>query len=78
MKDWVNSMKSGGEFQISRATPISFVIVPIWNLFDDEDVQAYAQNYFLKKYSDRGIYDYLGILRGNKDAKSVEEIVNGD
>lgn len=78
MKDWVNSMKSGGEFQISRATPISFVIVPIWNLFDDEDVQAYAQNYFLKKYADRGIYDYLGILRGNKDAKSVEEIVNGD
>ena len=78
MKDWVNSMKSGGNFQISRATPISFVVVPIWSLFDDEDVQAYAQNYFLKKYADRGIYNYLGIMRGNKDAKSVEEIVNGE
>ena len=78
MKDWVNSMKSGGEFQISRATPISFVVVPIWNLFDDEDVQAYAQKYFLKKYADRGIYDYLGIMRGNDDAKSVEVIVNGE
>ena len=78
MKDWVNSMKSGGNFQISRATPISFVVVPIWNLFDDEDVQAYAQNYFLKKYADRGIKDYLGIMKGDAKAKSVEQIVNGD
>ena len=55
----------------------SFVIEPIWTLFDDPAIQEYAQNYFVKKYEDRGIKGYLGIGLGLVEA-TADDLLNAD
>ncbi len=66
LKDWVNSLYSASDNKpnLSMAAPLSFVMEPIWTLFSDPAIQEYAQNYFLKKYEDRGLKGYLGIGLG--------------
>lgn len=77
LKDWVASMYSGQDDtpNQSEAAPISYVITPIWTLFNDPVVQEYAQNYFLQKYADRGIFGYFGIMNGTYEATG-QDILN--
>ena len=77
LTDWVASMytKDGNKPLMSEAAPISFVVDPIWTLFDDPDIQKYAQDYFINKYTDRGIKGYLGIGLGNYKP-SGEDLLN--
>ena len=64
---WISSMYSdNGSVDGSMAAPISFIITPLWNLFWDKDMQKIAQDWFMKKYKDRGIEDYFGIMNGEK------------
>lgn len=64
---WISSMYSdNGSVNGSMAAPISFIITPLWNLFWDKDMQKVAQDWFMKKYKDRGIEDYFGIMNGEK------------
>jgi hypothetical protein len=74
LKNWVNSMKTmaDGNPEPTKVSPIRFNITPIWSLFNDDDVQKYAQNYFLQKYADRGIYSYFKIMKGEKRADGSE------
>ncbi|MCR4603940.1 MAG: BACON domain-containing protein [Prevotella sp.] len=68
LKDWVNSMYSPSDhdkMDQSLAEPLSFIITPVWLLFNETDIQEYAQNYFMEKYADRGIYTYMGIANGS-------------
>ena len=67
LKAWVESMYSNNSPDMSKAAPLSFSCVPVWTLFFDYDTQEYAQNWFMKRYEDRGIYDYLGIMKGEKE-----------
>lgn len=67
LKEWVASMYTQGDHAQplqSEAAPTAFIITPIWTLFYDNDMQQYAQNYFIEKYADRGIKTYLGIANG--------------
>ena len=72
MSHWWQSMKAddGG----SHAEPISYTVVPIWTLFSEPEITEYVRNWFLNKYRDRGIYDYLDIIEGNPNAKTAEDI----
>lgn len=74
LKNWVNSMKTmaDGNPEPTKVSPIRFNITPIWSLFNDDDVQKYAQDYFLQKYADRGIYSYFKIMKGEKRADGSE------
>lgn len=75
LKDWVNSMYSPteeGKTTMSEAAPLSFHITPIWNLFSNAAMQEYAQNYFINKYANRGIKDYLGIMDGTYEITPEE------
>ena len=79
LKEWVNSMYTTSDKKPdqSMAAPLSFVIEPIWTLFDDPAIQEYAQNYFIKKYEDRGIKGYLGIGLGLVEA-TADDLLNAD
>lgn len=74
LKGWVNSMYTSGTDHpdLSKAAPLSYVLTPIWTLFADDEVQTYAQEYFLEKYKDRGIYEYFGLMRGDQEALDVD------
>ena len=78
MKNWISSMysPSGADPQLSEAAPISYTITPIWTLFRDPDVQKYVQDYFMKKYADRGINAYFGIMNGTVAPPSFSELVD--
>ena len=78
LKGWVDSMYTSGSNNpnLSEAAPLSYVLTPIWTLFADDEVQDYAQNYFLEKYKDRGIYEYFGLMRGDKEVLDVDEHFN--
>lgn len=67
MRDWIASMYSPtfDSPNQSQAAPISYIVCPIWTLFSDPQVQQYAQEYFMKKYANRGIYSYFGIINGD-------------
>ena len=69
LKAWVDSMYSPTDSSplMSEAAPLSWICTPIWTLFFDYDMQTYAQNWFLQRYADRGIYEYLGIMKGEKE-----------
>ena len=72
---WIGTMYSdNGSVDGSRAAPISFVITPLWNLFWDKDMQRVAQDWFMKKYKDRGIEEYFGIMNGAKT--TPEDIIH--
>ena len=75
LKGWVNSMYTSGSNNpnLTAAAPLSYVITPIWTLFADDEVQEYAQEYFLEKYKDRGIYEYFGLMRGDTEVLDVDE-----
>ena len=76
LKNWVNSMFTTSDNKpiMSQAAPLSFVIECIWTLFDDPVLQEYAQNYFIKKYEDRGIKGYLGIATGLVKAPTADQL----
>jgi hypothetical protein len=59
----------------SMASPLSFIVEPIWTLFDEPAIQEYAQNYFIKKYEDRGIKGYLRIGLG-LDTATADDLLN--
>ena len=74
LSGWLDSMASTDENE-SRANPITYDVVPIWTLFTEPDINAYVRQWFLDKYTERGILDYLDILDGKPDAKTAEEIL---
>lgn len=74
LSGWLESMASTDENE-SRANPITYDVVPIWTLFTEPDINAYVRQWFLDKYTERGILDYLNIMDGKPDAKTVEEIL---
>ena len=78
MKNWISSMYSttGDDPKLSEAAPISYTITPIWTLFRDADVQQYVQNYFLRKYANRGINAYFGIMNGNVTPPSFGDLID--
>ena len=80
LNKWVNSMYTTSDKKpiMSQAAPMSFVIEPIWTLFSDEAIQKYAQDYFIKKYEDRGIKGYLGIATGQVTNLTAEDLFNPD
>jgi len=81
MKDWIASMWSpaGNSPDQSKAAPISYTIVPIWNVFEDAFIQQYAQDYFMKKYADRNIESYFGLMKGTYKASTDDILdVNSD
>ena len=79
MDSWIKSMwtttdgTSTGTPQISEAAPISYSVTPIWMLFSYPEIQEYAQQYFMEKYKDRGIYGYFGIMKGEREGGQAEE-----
>ena len=77
MKDWIASMWSpaGNSPDQSKAAPISYTIVPIWNVFEDAFIQQYVQDYFMKKYADRNIQSYFGLMKGAYKA-STDDILD--
>ena len=74
LSGWLDSMASNDENQ-SRANPITYDVVPIWTLFTEPDINSYVREWFLNKYKERGILDYLNIAEGKPDAKTAEEIL---
>ena len=76
LKEWIASMysPSGDQPNKSQAAPIRYVITPIWMLFRDPVVQQYAQEYFMEKYADRGIYGYFGIMNGTLNPGATETL----
>ena len=68
LKEWMDSLEGNGEGEekrISQAAPISFTITPIWQLFDDSEVQEFAENYFREKYKDQHFDEYLKMINGD-------------
>lgn len=45
-------------------------------LFSYPEIQEYAQQYFMEKYKDRGIYGYFGIMKGEREGGQAEEASN--
>lgn len=74
LSGWLDSMASTDETE-SRANPITYDVVPIWTLFTEPDISAYVRQWFLDKYTERGILDYLDIMDGKPDAKTAEDIL---
>ena len=72
IRAWIETMYSD-DGQISMASPMSFVITPIWNIFWDDETQLVAKEWFLNEYKDRGILDYFGIMNGEEI--SPEDII---
>lgn len=78
LRDWMNSLEGNGEGEeqrISQAAPISFIITPIWQLFDDSEVQEFAENYFREKYKDQHFDEYLKMINGDPSV-SVSNLLN--
>lgn len=78
LRDWMESLDGNGkgeEQRISQAAPISFIITPIWQLFDDSEVQEFAENYFIEKYKDQHFEEYLDMINGNPSI-SVSNLLN--
>jgi hypothetical protein len=74
-------MYTAGEDKLdqSKAEPMSFRITPIWTLFNETDIQQYAQEYFMKKYESRGIKEYFGVANGEPNPgaeKLIRELAN--
>ena len=80
LRNWVNSMYTVSDKKpiMSEAAPLSFVVECIWTLFDDPAIQEYAQNYFIKKYQDRGIKAYLGMATGQLKNVTADDLFNAD
>lgn len=80
LRNWVNSMYTVSDNKpiMSQAAPLSFVVEPIWTLFNESAIQEYAQNYFIKKYEDRGIKGYLGIATGLVTNLTADDLLNAD
>lgn len=73
MSHWWQSMKAddGG----SHAEPISYSVVPIWTIFTEPEIADYVRKWFLNKYQDRGIYEYLDIIDEKPNAKTAVDIL---
>ena len=74
MSHWWQSMKAddGG----SHAEPISYTVVPIWTIFTEPEISEYVRTWFLNKYQDRGIYEYLDIIEEKQNAKTAADILS--
>jgi hypothetical protein len=79
LRNWVNSMYTTDDRKpiMSKAAPMSFYLEPIWTLFDDPAIQKYAQDYFIKKYEDRGIKGYLSIALNLANA-TADDLFDAD
>lgn len=68
LNTWVDSFGKFDEKtnEPKAAAPILFNITPLWTLFSfDVNMQEIVENYFLKKYADKGIDSWNRILDGN-------------
>lgn len=74
MSHWWQSMKAddGG----SHAEPISYTVVPIWTIFTEPEIADYVRKWFLDKYQDRGIYEYLDIIEEKPNPKTAVDILS--
>lgn len=81
LRNWVSSMESpNGQVSLegqSQAAPISFIIQPIWELFDEPEIHDYAKNYFMEKYADRGIGGWLELMDGGVNP-GADELLDSD
>ena len=81
MMNWITSMKSpDGKVSLSgqsQAVPISFIVQPVWQLFNEGEILDYARNYFLTKYSERGINAWMDIISGGVRA-NADALLNAD
>ena len=74
LSHWWQSMKAdNGE---SHAEPISYTVVPIWTLFSEPEIADYVRKWFLAKYQDRGIYEYLDIMEEKPGAKTATDMLS--
>ena len=66
--NWVSSMESPeGNVPVreqSKAAPITFIIQPIWQLFNEPEIASYVKDYFMKKYKNRGIEAWEKLVTG--------------
>ena len=66
--NWVSSMESPeGNVPVreqSKALPITFIIQPIWQLFNEPEIASYVKNYFMEKYKHRGIEGWEKLVTG--------------
>ena len=66
--DWIGSMESPeGDVPVneqSKASPITFIIQPIWQIFNEPDIHSYVKEYFMKKYKNRGIEAWEKLVTG--------------
>jgi hypothetical protein len=80
LQDWIASMWSptGDSPNQSEAAPISYTLAPVWEVFSDENdvVSKYAEDFFMKKYADRNIEAYRGMMKGEYNY-TAEELING-
>lgn len=81
--NWISSMESPDGIVDkkgqSKAQPITFIIQPIWQLFDEPDIHAYVKDYFMKKYQDRGIVAWEQFCTGGITPKADDLLnVNSD
>lgn len=81
--NWINSMESPDSdmpgTNLSKASPISFIVQPIWQLFNEPDIQVYARDFFLNEYRDRGIEAWEQLCIGGVNPKADDLLdVNSD
>ena len=81
--NWIHSMESptGDETSTkqSDASPITFIVQPIWQLFNEPDIHAFAKEYFMTKYKDRGIAAWEAMCSGGVTPKADDLLnVNSD
>ena len=66
LKGWLESMDTSDEEAgvPSEASPISFIIQPIWMLFSEPEIQQYVQDWFMTEYDGRGIDGWHSLMSG--------------
>ena len=63
LKAWVESLKPKGEGRNSDAALLNISFTPIWTIFDINSAQ-YVEQFFRKKYKDKGIDKYVNSMQG--------------
>ncbi len=63
LKAWAESLKPKGEGRNTDAALLNISFTPIWTIFDASSTQ-YVEEFFRKKYSDRGIDKYINSMQG--------------
>lgn len=79
LRNWIDSMESPDSDvpvkEESKASVISFIVQPIWQLFNESDIHAFAKDYFMKKYKERGIEAWEKMCVGGVSPKA-DDLLN--